>query len=96
MAYIIDLTSILQDLFQMKALYLAPVSNRLIKFASEGYKELDAWRSSVSKSRNMWKRQTLSIERVAMAQLVKSLLAEMFKLKDGIGMFDISGKGDEL
>jgi hypothetical protein len=43
MAYIIDLTSILQDLFQMKVLCLAPVSNRLIKFASEVYKELDAW-----------------------------------------------------
>jgi hypothetical protein len=27
----------------MKALYVTPVSNRLIKFASEVYKELDAW-----------------------------------------------------
>lgn len=42
MAYIINLTLIMQNLFWLVAIYRVPVSRRLIKFASQAYKESDA------------------------------------------------------
>jgi hypothetical protein len=95
MAYIIALTPIFQDLFQLKTLYRAPVSPRLVNFASEACKELVA-RTQLRFEVEKYVEAANIIDRArrdgAIGQIVT---AEMFKLKYAIGMFDISGRGNE-
>src|SRR6202167_6346884 len=100
MAYIIDLTLIMQNLFWLVAIYRVPVSRRLIKFASKAYKESDAM-ADVHQEIESYVQGAGIIDRMhrddAIRQMVELIdryrigTVEMFKLKDEFGAFDISG-----
>jgi len=104
MAYIIDLTLIMQNLFWLMTIYHVPVSRRLIKFASVAYKESEA-KGEVHFEVDKYVQGANIIDRVqrdgAIGQIIELInrhrvdTAEMFKLKGAIGAFDVSGKGDE-
>ena len=104
MAYIVDLTLIMQNLFWFMAINHVPVSRRLVKLASLTYRESDV-RSQVHHKIEMYVRRANIIDRAhrdgAIGQIVELIdsyrmdTAEMFKLKDAIGAFDTSAKGDE-
>ncbi|KIM77072.1 hypothetical protein PILCRDRAFT_825611 [Piloderma croceum F 1598] len=99
-AYIIDLTLIMQNLFWLVTIHCAPISRRLIKFASKAYKESVAMadvhqmiKTYVRKlgiinhvHRDVWIRRIVeSIDRYRIDT------AEMFKPKDETRLFDNSG-----
>jgi len=104
MAYIIDLTLIMQNLFWFVAIYRVPVSRRLVKFAFKTYRESDV-RSQVHFAIKEFVKGASVIDRMyrdpALGQIVELInryridTAEMFDLKDQIGAFDISATDDE-
>jgi hypothetical protein len=104
MAYIIDLTLIMQNLFWLMAIYRVPVSRRLVKLASLAYKDSEV-RAQVHFEVEKYVRGTNIFNRIhrdgAIGQIIKLLnryrtdTAEMFKLKDTFGRFNISGGEDE-
>jgi hypothetical protein len=104
MAYIIDLTLVMQNVFWLAAIYHVPVSRRLVKLAFGGYQQ-SLVRSDVHEEiRKHVEGQTV-IDRLhrdsALRKIVELLdgnridTQEMFGLQGNIGPVDFSGKDDE-
>ena len=104
MAYIIDLTLIMQNLFWLMAIYHVPVSRRLVKFASLAYNDSEV-RAQVHFEVEQYVQGANAFDRAhrdgAIGQIEDLLnryridTAEMFKLKDAIRKFTIPGEEDE-
>jgi len=104
MAYIIDLTLVMQNLFWLVAIYRVPVSRRLVKLAAKAYEESEI-RTQVHFEIEKHVEGAKVLDRVhrdgALGKIVELIdlyridTAEMFELKDKIGVFDITGKDDE-
>lgn len=104
MAYIIDLTLVMQNLFWLVGIYRVPVSRRLIKLAAKAYEESEI-RVQVHFEIEKHVEGATVLDRVhrdgALSKIVELIdlyridTAEMFELKDKIGVFDITGKDDE-
>lgn len=104
MAYIIDLTLVMQNLFWLVAIYRVPVSRRLVKLAAKAYQE-SIVKAEVHFEIQEHVRKETVINRVqrdsALGKIVDLIYRfridteEMFRLKGEIGTIDISGQDDE-
>lgn len=104
MAYIIDLTLVMQNVFWLAAIYHAPVSRRLVKLAYIAYKESIVMRDIHEEITKHVKEQTV-IDRLRRDNTLSKIIellhrnhinaAEMFALQEDIGDVDFSGKDDE-
>lgn len=104
MAYIIDLTLVMQNLFWLVAIYRVPVSRRLVKLAAKAYQE-----STVKAEVHFEVQEHVSKETVvnrvqrdsALGKIVELInhfridTEEMFRLRGDIGTIDVSGQDDE-
>jgi len=104
MAYIVDLTLIMQNIFWLVAIHRVPVSRRLVKFAYVAYKESIVMSDVHEEIKKYVKGQTVT-DRLhrdsALGKIVELLngnridTEEMFKLKGGIGKIHFSENDDE-
>jgi hypothetical protein len=104
MAYIVDLTLIMQNIFWLVAIHRVPVSRRLVKFAYVAYKESIVMSDVHEEIKKHVKGQTV-IDRLhrdsALGKIIELLngnridTEEMFKLKGGIDKIHFSKNDDE-
>jgi hypothetical protein len=103
MAYIVDLTLVMQNIFWFVAIYRVPVSRRIVKLGFTAYKELIVMSDIHEEIRKHVKGQSVR-DRLhcdsALDKIIELLngnrinTAEMFELKD-TGIIDFSGEDDE-
>lgn len=104
MAYIIDLTLIMQNVFWLATIYGVPVSCRLVKLAYISYKKSTVMPTVHEEIKQYVKGQTF-FDRLnrdnTLGKIVELLhryridAVEMFGLTEDIGVIDFSGKDDE-
>jgi metallophosphoesterase superfamily enzyme len=104
MAYIVDLTLVMQNIFWLVAIFRVPVSRRLVKLAYVAYKE-SIVRSDVHEGIKQHVQGQGVLDRLhrdsALDKIVELLhenridTAEMFGLKDEMGAVNFSAKDDE-
>jgi len=104
MAYIVDLTLVMQNVFWLVAIYHVPVSRRLLKLAFMAYKDSIVMSGVHEEIRRHVEGQRVRdrLHRDSALNKIVELLnrnrintAEMFGLKEDIGNVDFSGKDDE-
>jgi hypothetical protein len=104
MAYIVDLTFVMQNVFWLVAIYRVPVSRRLVKLAFVAYKD-SILKAVVHEDIKKHVEGQTVLDRLrrdsALDKIVELLnrnridTEEMFKLEGNIGNVDVSGKDDE-
>jgi hypothetical protein len=103
MAYIVDLTLIMQNIFWLVSIYQIPVSPRLIILACSAYKESTVMAHAHEEIRKHVEAQVVHhrLNRDHALSKIEELLngnrintEEMFKLKGDIGPIDLSGNDD--
>jgi hypothetical protein len=104
MAYIVDLTLIMQNVFWLVAIYRVPVSCRLVKLAYTAYKN-SIVRSDVHEGIKEHVEGQSVLDRLHRDSTLRKIVelldancidtAEMFGLKGDIGSVDFSGKDNE-
>ena len=104
MAYIVDLTLIMQNVFWLAATHNVPVSPRLVKFAYVAYKRSIVMPTVHEEIKEYVKGQTFldRLNRDSALEKIVELLhryridaAEMFRLGKDMGVIDFSGKDNE-
>jgi hypothetical protein len=104
MAYIIDLTLIIQNLFRLTAIYHASISPWLIKVAAEGYKksvtmavfhdEIKGFVKGANITDHAHRDEVIG-QIIGLIDHYRINSAEMFELKDKFSTVDIGAKADE-
>jgi len=104
MAYIVDLTLVMQNVFWLVVIYRVPVSRRLVKHALMAYKDSIMMSDVHEETRKHVEGQNVRdrLDRDSALNKIIELLhgnrintAEMFKSKEDIGNVNFSGKDDE-
>jgi hypothetical protein len=104
MAYIVDLTLVMQNIFWFVAIYRVPVSRRIVKLGFTAYKESIVKSDIHEEIRKHVEGQSVRdrLRRDSALDKIIELLngnrintAEMFELKKDMGIINFSGEDDE-